>query len=272
MKRVVSTWVLLLVLFSPFSGSSPGAVAQIPVATADPFALPINHRILRMTEGNGYAYATNLRGGLVYENVFIVNDGVVHEDILDTTRAWYEDHDIQDLYLTYTRMFPDDMKRDTSGIAIQIRLATLPDTDAAAQLVPDTLVLMFMQQREGPGFAQEIVSMEDVPDHDQAIIGVTGTDVYYGVVTGDPAGFRAPFTRFIAQSGTTVASIKVTSLDPLFNDTLARQLLAGQLECLAIDVPCVPTPLPTGMDFEPVLPSPEDRVASVCQPIARSHA
>jgi hypothetical protein len=130
---------------------------------------------------------------------------------------------------------------------------------------------MFEQQVEGPKFAQDIVAIEDVPGHDEAIIGVTGTDVYYGVVTGDPAAFRAPFTRFIAQSGTTVASVKVTSLDPAFNDALARHLLTEQLACLATDSPCVPITLPSGMDFSPATPVPEARKASARRPIARCH-
>jgi hypothetical protein len=266
MKRMLSTFVLLIAFLFPVTSQAAGVWAQTPVATADPFTLPINQLILRITEGNGYAYARNPSGALVYENVYMVDDGVVDDDILPATRTWYEDHDVQDLYLAYVRLYPEEAKQDTSGVAIQIRLATLPDTGAAARLVPDALVLMFEQQFEGPTFAQDIAPIEDVPDHDEAIIGVTGTDVYYGVVTGEPTGFRAPFTRFIAQSGTTVASIKVTSLDPAFNDALARELLMEQMACLAVDTPCLPIPLPSGLELIPATPSPSPNarfVASV---------
>lgn|SRR5690606_1266729 len=250
MKHIFSAWVLLVLLGS----HGMLAAAQAPVARPDTFALPINLLVLRMSEGNGFDYVQNPSGSLVYENLYLVDDGVVHDDILSPTRDWYEDHDIQDIYLAYVRLSPEGTTNDSSGLAVQIRLATLPDAEAAARLVPDTLVQMFLQQFDGPSFAQDVISMQDVPLHDQAIIGVTGTDRYYGVISGDPAEFRAPFVRFIAQQGTMVASIKVTSLDPSFNDAVARELLSAQLECLREDQFCVPVPVPAGIPYDPMAP------------------
>lgn len=249
MKRIVWACVVLLLIV-------PGmpSTAQTPVATPDPFALPVNLLVLRMREGNGYHYVRDQSGTLLYENGYLVRDGETATTVPPAFADLYEDHAVRDLYDAYTSMVPDEeMTEPTIGIAIQVRLATVPDGDMAGRLVEASPAFFTRMSRAGDRFSQDITVMTDLPDHHEAITGFTGTDQYYGLVNGN-AALRVPFARFIAQHGTMVASVKVTSPDPAFNDAIARELLSAQLACIEADQFCVPVPIPAGTPYEPGTP------------------
>lgn len=249
MKRIDWACIVLL-LITPVTSAS----TQTPVATPDPFALPVNLLVLRIREGNGYGYVRDQSGAPLYGNGYLVRDGEIATTVPPPFADFYEDHEVHNLYDAYTIMVQDEEITEPSiSIAVQVRLATVPDGDMAGRLVDASPAFFTHLSGAGDRFSQDIIVMTDLPDHDEAITGFTGTDQYDGLVNGD-AAFRMPFTRFIAQHGTIVASIKVTGPDPAFNDAVARELLAAQLACIAADQFCVPVPLPSNVPFEPGTP------------------
>ncbi len=133
-------------------------------------------------------------------------------------------------------------------------MLTFPDDDHAAAAVPASFDVLLRQAEENPSASQGITKHPDPPDHDQAIIGVTGVDLGFNTRTGAQGEFLVPFTRFIAQEGNMVASIKVTSADEAFNDAVARELLSDQLACLMTNEFCQPVPIPAGITYQPGTP------------------
>jgi len=246
MKRILSACLVLVLLVS----HGMPAAAQTPVATPDPFALPVNHLLLRITEGNGYEYLIDETGVLVYGNVYLVRHGEIPEDIPPGLEDIYTRLGVQHIYYMYVVMMPEDRAADSAqdvGITIEMRLITLEDGDSAAELValyPDIIA----DAGEAPSM------IPDPPEHDGAIVGVTGMEPYINLASGRPTDIEVPYARFIAQHGTTVASAKVSGLDPTFNDAVARELLSAQLGCLEANEFCVPMPLPGDIPYEPGTP------------------
>lgn len=258
MKRPLLSHLVALVLVLLASGPVLPAVAQTPVAspvaTADPFALPANLRILRVHAGNGFDFMRTDDGGLAYLSGDLVDDGLSTVPVPQWLETWYTDMQVRDHYFTYAVMVPEDAA-DTTVIVIDIRLLSFPDHEAAAAAVPASFDVLLRQAEEDPAASQAIVRHPDPPAHAGAIIGVTGTDLAVNVTPGVQGAFvTLPFTRFIAQDGEMVASVKVISADESFNEAVARELLAAQLDCLAMNEFCVPVPLPGGVPFAPATP------------------
>lgn len=257
MKRTLLSYLAALAVLLAAFGPVLPAMAQTPVAspaaTADPFALPANHRILRIRAGNGFDYLRLDGGGLAYLNGDLVDDGLSRVPVPQWLETWYTDMRVVDQYFTYVVMVPDDVAA-TTGVIVDIRLLSFPDHDAAAAAVPATFDVLLRQAEENPTASQGITMHPEPPDHDQAIVGMTGIDLAFNLQTGAQGEFVVPFTRFIAQSGAMVASIKVTSADEAFNDAVARALLDAQLGCLAVNDFCQPVPLPTDVPFAPGTP------------------
>ena len=253
MKRTLLSHLAALVVICLACAPVFPATAQTPVATpaatADPFVLLANHRILRIRAGNGFDYLRLEGGGLAYLNGDLVDDGLSRVPVPQWLETWYTDMRVVDQYFTYVVMVPEDATVPTAVI-IDIRLLSFPDHDAAAAAVPATFDVLIRQAQENPTASQGITMHPDPPDHDQAIIGMTGIDLSFN----PQGGFVVPFTRFIAQEGAIVASIKVTSPDEGFNDAVARDLLTAQLACLAVNDFCQPVPLPTDVPFAPGTP------------------
>ncbi len=247
MKRFLSILLAGLIAFSALP-----AVAQTPVATANPFALPANLRVLRIRAGNGFDYLRIRDGGLAYVNSDLVDDGLSRVPVPKWLETWYTDMRVLDQYMTYVMMVPEDVAI-TSGVVIDIRLLTFPDDAHAAAAVPASFDVLLQQADEFPAASQEITKLPDPPDHYQAIIGVTGVDPGFNIRTGAQGEFVLPFTRFIAQEGNIVASVKVTSADQAFNDAVARELLSDQLACLTANEFCQPVPIP-GVPYQPGTP------------------
>lgn len=254
MKRFLSSCIVALMVVSmlPTTG-----LAQTPAAAAtpDPFALPVNLRIIRIREGNGFDFARLGPGSLARVNQYLIDDGQILTETSPSLREWFTELRIEDMYISYVILAPEGEAAADAGITVDIRLITFPDGASAEAMVPASIDILNEQAEEDPNASQDISAMEDLPQHEQVITGVTGMDPSFDVQTGAQGLFRVPFTRFIAQDGTIVASVKVTSLDPAFNDAAARELLAAQLECLAADVFCDPVRLPGGIDYAPATPT-----------------
>lgn len=251
MKRILLSFLVMLLA----SGTVPAA-AQTPVTgavPADPFALPANHLILRMTAGNGFDYLRLDGGALAYVNGDLVDEGLSRVPVPQWLETWYTDMRVVDLYFSYVVMVPED-PGPLSAVIVDIRLLSFPDVDAAAAAVPGSFDVLQRQADEIPDASKEITLHPNPPGHDEAIIGVTGVDPSLNLATGALGEYQVPFSRFIAQDGAMVASIKVTSADAAFNDAVARELLAAQLACIAADAPCTPVSLPAGIDFMPATP------------------
>jgi hypothetical protein len=258
MKRPLLSHLAALVIFLLASGPALPAMAQTPaaspVATADPFALPATHRILRIYAGNGFDFLRTDDGQLAYLSGDLVDDGLSTVPVPQWLEDWYTDMQVLDHYFTYAVMAPEDTVEPT-GIIVDIRLLSFPDHDAAGAAVPASFDLLMRQAEEDPSASQGITMHPDVPPHDGAIIGVTGSDLIFNVMPGVQGEFvTAPFTRFIAQDGAMVASVKVISPDESFNEAVAQELLAAQLDCLAVKGACAPVPLPAGIPFAPATP------------------
>lgn len=260
MTRFLSTCLAALVLLS---ASGLAAMAQTPVATADPFMLPINQLVLRIREGNGFRYVTDDSGVIAYDNGPLVTDGGSHPVVPESIAALYTDLGVQDLYYAFAALTSEDQAGVGNIVVVDIRLTTFPDAAGAARLVDSSLDLLVEQAETNPNASRDIAAITDLPDHDQAIMGATGTDPAGGI---RPSMFRDPFTRFIAQAGAVTASVKVASPDQAFNDAVARELLAAQLECLAAEGVCVPVPLPAGVSFTPGTPEPLATPVTVTAP------
>lgn len=248
MKRFLSI-SLTVILISTFWVSDAQTNAQTPVATPDPFALPVNLLLLRIREGNGYEFMTNEAGQLDYDNTYLIRDGVMPRDIPPDLGDVYTELGLQDMYYMQVALSQEDAASSLDGqtsISVETRLTTLQDGESAARLVgiyPDLLADQAQDDDSG-----SISVMKDPPVHDQAIIGVTGIDRPSSLTTGEPTGVAMPYARFIAQHGATVASVKVSSLDVGFNDSVARELLTAQLGCIEADEFCVPVALPALAD------------------------
>lgn len=274
MIRILPTILALLIALPAMHAAAQTPVAT-PAVTPDPFMLPVNHLVLRITEGNGFSYVRDATGGPYYDNIHIIDDGVFPDDLPAFLADIYTDVGMQDMYYMYVSLIPDAPFLQPRGlpITVEMRLITVADGDSAARLVevyPDILRPP-LTPGEPPA---EITVIADPPAHDEAIVGVTGRDPYFDIDTGEPVGIEVPYARLIAQAGTIVASAKVTSTDPAFNDAVARQLLAAQLDCLTAEGVCVPIALPAGVPYEPAPPvaSPVAIMPETRQPIARSRA
>lgn len=246
MKRFLSTCLITFMVLSAFPGR--GMASQTPVATPDPFTLPINLLIVRIAEGNGFAYMTDASGAPSYQNRYVVNDGKVLHDIPTALRTWYSMHNVQDLYMAVARVAPENQVTESNeiGVLIDVRVATFPDSGAAAGLVDDTFRFLSEQAQQDRDGVRDVTPIADLPAHGEAITGMTGTQAH--------AGRQVPFTRIIAQHGTMVASVKIASLDEAFNDAVAREILSAQLACLSADTFCVPIQVPADADFTPGTP------------------
>lgn len=257
MKRMPPPYHAALLILCLASALVLPAAAQTPVAspvaTSDPFALPANLRILRIRGGNGFDYLRLEGGGLAYLNADLVDDGLSRIPVPQWLETWYTDMRVLDQYMTYVVMVPGDAATPT-GVIIDIRLLTFPDDAHAAAAVPASFDVLLRQADENSAASQGITMHPDPPTHDQAIIGVTGIDPGVNTRTGAQGGFVVPFTRFIAQEGNTVASVKVTSADEAFNDAVARELLSDQLTCLTANEFCQPVPVPAGVPYNPGTP------------------
>lgn len=256
MKRMMPQYLATLVVLCLTATLMLPAGAQTPVAspaaTSDPFALPANLRILRIRAGNGFDYLRLDGGGLAYLNADLVDDGLSRVPVPQWLETWYTDMGVMDQYMTYVIMVPEDATTPT-GVIIDIRLLTFPDDAHSAAAVPATFDVLLRQAEENPAASQGITMYPAPPDHDQAIIGVTGFDPGFNTQNGAQGEFVAPFTRFIAQEGNMVASIKVTSADEAFNDAIARELLSDQLACLTANEFCQPVPVPA-VPYQPGTP------------------
>lgn len=254
MTRFLSTLLAGLLALSAMGGGAPRAVAQTPVATADPFLLPINLQVQRITDGNDFTYLRDASGAMAYVNGYLVDDGETTSPVPEPVADMYRDLQIEDMYVTYGILIPDDGEVPRYGIVVDIRLLTFPDHGTAEEMVRSSTDVLTQQAMDDPNASQEISALTDLPVHSEAIAGATGTDAAIDLRTGAQGLFRVPFTRYFAQSGTTVASVKVTSPDPAFNEAVARELLAAQIGCVEADTFCSPIPLPGGVDYAPEMP------------------
>lgn len=270
MKRTLLSRLAALAIICLASAPVLSATAQTPVAspiaTADPFALPANLRILRIHAGNGFDYLRLEDGRLAYVNGDLVDDGLSTVPVPQWLETWYTDMRVVDHYMAYVAMV-SDASAASDVIMIDIRLLSFPDHDAAAGAVPATYDVLLRQAEEDPRASQGIDMLPDLPENDGAIIGVTGTDPSLDPRTGAQSLFTVPFTRFIAQQGAIVASVKVASADAAFNDVVARELLATQLDCLMADELCPPVPIPADVTYEPGQPV---ATPAAARPMSRS--
>lgn len=251
MKRTLLSHLTALVIICLASAPTLTAVAQTPAAsrtaTPDPFVLPANHRIVRIREGNGFEYLRLHQAGIAYADGDLVDEGLSTVPVPPSLEQWYTALQMEDMYFSYAIMVPEGENGVAGAIAVDIRLMSFEDGDAAGVMVPASVGVLIQQAGVSPTASRDLALIDDVPDHDEAIIGITGTDP--AVDTRPPV--RAPFSRFIAQHGTIVASVKVSGADEALNDAVARELLAAQLACLEERGVCVPVPLPAGTADQP---------------------
>lgn len=255
MKRFLSTCLITFMVLSAFPGR--GMASQTPVATPDPFTLPINLLIVRIAEGKGFAYMTDASGAPSYQNRYVVNDGKVLHDIPTALRTWYSMHNVQDLYMAVARVAPESRTAESNeiGVLIDMRVATFPDSGAATRIIDDSFRFRSEQSQQDRDGVRGLAPITNLPAHGEAITGMTGTQ--------DHAGRQVPFTRIIAQHGTMVTSVKITSLDEAFNDAVAREILSAQLACLAAETFCVPIQVPAGAGYVPGTPMASPVASSV---------
>lgn len=260
MKRLshacLAALVVLLLAWGPATPVTAQTPVASPVATPDPFTLPVNHLLLRIHEGNGWEYMTGPSGILMYVNDYAIRHGEVFGEMPPDLAEMYSELDTRHLYSMTVIVAPVGFpagQDGQSGVMIETRLTTFADGDAAARLVHNSPDLLADQSPNVPG-AGGIEPIAEVPEHDEAIVGVTGMAPSVVLATGEQSGYPVPYTVYIAQHGTTVASVKVTSLDPTFNDVAARELLAAQLACVEANVFCQPVPIPADVPYEPATP------------------
>lgn len=252
MTRFLSLLLAGLMALSALAANAQTPVAW-PIVTEHPFQLPANLLVLRIRAGNGFDYLRLDGGGLAYLNADLVDNGLSRVPVPQWLETWYTDMRVMDQYMTYVVMVPGQTEAPT-GVIIDIGLLAFPDSAHAAAAVPASFDVLLRQANENQAASQEITRLPDPPAHDQAIIGVTGVDPSFNIRTGAQGEFTVPFTRFIAQQGAMVASVKVTSADETFNDAVARALLADQLACLTANEFCQPVPVPADVPYAPGTP------------------
>src|SRR5690606_28565325 len=115
---------------------------------------------------------------------------------------------LNDFHTTHAVMIPEGPEGG-APVAVEIRLLSFPDEDAAAAAIPAAFGSLLRQEGEVPDGAQAIT----INDH--SVIAVAGLDPSRGVQSGEWGASDVPFSRLIARQGAMVVTVKVSSADTL---------------------------------------------------------
>ena len=245
MKRTFLAGVAVILLVSTF-GSARLAAAQATDtsrgAAASP-ALEADQLILRVAAGSGYVVVYTAAGEPLEEEYYQVRSGEIQMENFQALPArFYGSHSVQDVYIFATNLTSNQI---LTAVTIETRVITFPDVDSAEAFVMDHFEYVVEQAAAIPEAAQDPEPIQDLPDHDEAIAGWTATQFYSTIDTGE-GSFDVPGIRFVAQAGSSVASVNVLGTDASVDIALAETLLEAQLDCLRADAPCDPIPFPAG--------------------------
>ena len=231
---VLLAWALAQALLAP------SISAQTPAASPAPGLQPPDV-ILRVTEGAGYDLVRGPDGEPLMGEGYQYRDGApALDDFSRLTAVFYDDHRVRDVYSASVNLSDDDLE---TVITINLRIATFPDAASAESFVADIYDFAVVQGARVPEAPQDLARIEDLPPHDEAIDGWTGTDFYSETATGEGL-YPVPSFRIVAQSGTTVASVNVYGTSAAVTQELTVSLLEAQLACLDATEPCAPIPFP----------------------------
>jgi hypothetical protein len=251
-------------VFFPVPGLSVVAIVMIMAATA--LAMPVaaiaqrpdasppsgpqaENLVLRVEAGAGYQVILGPDGEPLTAELYQVRNGKIQgEDFPKLSADFYTGHHVEDLYLFDIGLSDDDVE---SAVTIETRVVTFAEARDAEAFVEDIYDFAVEQAQALPEAPQDLELIDDLPTHDEAITGWTGTDFYVEIATGE-GQYPVPSYRFVAQVGDRVASVKIYGNSEVVSQGLAEYVLDAQLACLAADEPCQPIPFPGDVSATPV--------------------
>ncbi|CAN5762034.1 hypothetical protein BH20CHL3_BH20CHL3_08920 [soil metagenome] len=243
-KRTFVVGMTLLLIVSMVNTVYLGA-AQTPESSS----VDAEQVILRVIEGNDYEVLQTVAGEPVEDELYQIRSGESQTgELPPVLNQFYGDLGVRDIYIFYTSLTSD---RGNSAVTIEMRVTTLPDAESAESFVIDSFDLVVELAREFPETTQNPVLIEELPEHDGAITGWTATESYSNFNTGE-GGLEVSAIRFMAQEGSTVASVRIYGTDQSVGMPLADTLFAAQISCLRADASCEPIPFPALDSATPV--------------------
>ena len=205
--------------------------------------------ILRVIEGNDYEVLQTVAGEPVEDELYQIRSGESQTgELPPVLNQFYGDLGVRDVYIFYTNLTSD---QGNSAVGIEIRVITFPDAESAESFVIESFDLVVELAEEFPETTQNPVLIQELPEHDGAITGWTATESYSNINT-DEGSLEVSAIQFLAQEGSTVASVRVYGTDQSVGMPLADTLFAAQISCLRADASCEPIPFPALDSATPV--------------------
>lgn len=224
-RGILGLFSVCLILLAPLSVTAQQATTeeQVLTITADD-----NWNVLQNDEGEPSATMTPM-----------MTDGVPQLEFAPSTLEFYEEHQMVDGYAWAAQVLPNYYEPTSTDIEIRVL------TFASEQNAVDFLDEFTNQILTTSPAESQVAVMDQLPQSDLNLIGISSMTEFYDNESGDPAGM-AGSARYLAQIDNAVISIEVAGPLVDYNFDAAFWLTEAQASCVAAGAPCDPVPMPDG--------------------------
>lgn len=229
MKRFLTIFATIAIVLT--SAISP--------ALAQTTATPTEDLLLRVTEGEGWSYATDADGQPIESTVAMMVDGEPQLDFAGETLALYERHEMTDAYAWAVDILPANY--EPISTSIEIRVLTFSSEENATAFLGEFSDAIVTATPAEANLAQ----IDPLPETDLNLIGLTSMTEFTNYETDDSIGM-AGTVRYLAQVDNHVISVDVAGPFVDYNFDLAYWLTDAQAGCITADAPCEAITTPSG--------------------------